>query len=84
MARPRPFQRSGEEELQGGHALLDGFGSQLTILNQVELELPDVVDTELIGRLFEITGKLLHRADVGVYGTLSVIATLEFFQHHFA
>jgi hypothetical protein len=36
----------------------------------------------LIERLVEILGKIPQGASVGFYGTLSVIATLEFLQHH--
>jgi hypothetical protein len=31
-----------------------------------------------------VTREILDRLDVAVYGSLSVITTLEFFEHHFA
>jgi hypothetical protein len=31
-----------------------------------------------------VKGKLSHGTQVAVYGTLSVITTLEFLEHHFA
>jgi hypothetical protein len=47
-----------EEELDGGHSLLDRIGCQLSIAEQVELELPDVVRPESIGRTLEVLGEL--------------------------
>src|ERR1039457_6790933 len=40
--------------------------------------------TELVGRTLKITREVLDRLDVAVSGSLSVIATLEFLEHHFA
>jgi hypothetical protein len=48
------------------------------------LVLADVLRSEPIRRAPEITREILDRLDVAVYGSLSVITTLEFFKHHFA
>jgi len=48
------------------------------------LILPDVLGTELVGRLVEILRELAHDADVSCCGTMRVITTLEFLQHLFA
>jgi hypothetical protein len=48
------------------------------------LVLADVLRSELIRRAPEVTDKILNRLDVAVYGSLSVITTLEFLEHHFA
>jgi hypothetical protein len=63
---------------------LHGAGIQLLLLKQVGLILAQVMWTEPVGRLMEMPGEFLDDPDVGFYGTLSVITTLEFFQHHFA
>ena len=39
---------------------------------------------ELVGRLVEVLGEILHDSQVPFYGTLSIITTLEFLQHHFS
>jgi hypothetical protein len=48
------------------------------------LLLADVLRSVPIRRAPEITREILDRLKVAVYGTLSVITTLEFFEHHFA
>src|ERR1035441_6444004 len=50
----------------------------------MRLVLTDVLRTELVGRALKITREVLDRLDVAVSGSLSVIATLEFLEHHFA
>src|ERR1035438_10197508 len=50
----------------------------------MRLVLADVLRSELIRRAPEVTREILDRLDVAVYGSLSVITTLEFFEHHFA
>ena len=37
-----------------------------------------------VGRGLEMLGESLYRFQVCLYGSLGVISTLEFFQHHFA
>jgi hypothetical protein len=39
---------------------------------------------ELVGRALEVTREIFDRLDVAVSGSLSVITTLEFLEHHFA
>src|SRR5579872_2154143 len=73
-----------EEEMHGRHALLDGSGCQFAVADQVELKLADVLRPQLIGRSPEMLGELPQCVDVGYYGTLSVITTLELLQHHFS
>ena len=78
------LQRLHVEEAQRGHMLLDRAPLQLLRLKQVGLILTQVVRTELVGWLLEMVGEFLYHLDVGFHGTLSVITTLEFLQHHFA
>ena len=43
-----------------------------------------MVSTQLIWRTMEVPGEILHDLQVSVYGSLRVITTLEFLQHHFS
>ena len=54
----RTLEGSSEEKLDRGHPLFDGVDRQLPVADQVQLELTDVFRPELIGRAFEISGKL--------------------------
>jgi hypothetical protein len=49
-----------------------------------ERQLANVVRSELIRRAPKVPRKILDRLDVAVDGSLSVITTLEFFEHRFA
>ena len=64
--------------------LLHGASIQLLLLKQIGLILAQVLRTEPVGRLMEMAGECLDDPNLGSYGTLSVITTLEFLQHHFA
>jgi hypothetical protein len=48
------------------------------------LILADVVRSQLVRRAVKVKGKLGNCTQVTVYGSLSVITTLEFLEHHFA
>ncbi len=78
-----PFQRLVEEEAESGHVLLHGARIELLVLKQVRLVLAQMVGSELVGSLMEVLGEVLHDSQVAFYGTLGVITTLEFLQHHF-
>src|ERR1700684_1436142 len=54
------------------------------VAEQIRLVLADVLRSELIRWAPEITREIFDRLDVAVYGSLSVITTLEFLEHHFA
>lgn len=71
-------------EAERGHMLLHRAGVQLLLLKQVGLILAQVLRTELVGPLMEMVGEFLDHPNVGFYGTLSVITTLEFLQHYSA
>ena len=62
----------------------DGADAHLPLLQQVHLVAADLFRAELIRGTMEMFGKGLHRVQVVLYGSLRVIATLEFFQHHLA
>src|SRR5204863_2938758 len=72
------------EEPQRREPLCHGGRSELSLAEQICLVLADVLRSQLIRRAPKVTRKILDRLDVAVYGSLSVITTLEFFEHHFA
>ena len=85
----------GGEEIEEMHelseaGLLDEFFvfleqvGMMAVLEQMHLPGPDVLRPQLVGRLVEVLGEGLHRPDVRLYGSLRVITTLEFLQHHFS
>jgi hypothetical protein len=45
------------------------------------LVLPDVLQTEPVGWTVKMPGEVLDRANVGMNGARSVVATLQLFQH---
>src|ERR1035437_2948690 len=75
------FQRLVEEEAESGHVLLHRARIELLVLKQVGLILAKMIGSELVGRLMEVLGEVLHDSQVPFYGTLGVITTLEFLQH---
>jgi hypothetical protein len=76
-----PLKRFHEEEPQGT-VLHHSAGIQLPLAKQMGLEYPHVLGAEPIGLLVEIRSQLLNRADVSAHGTLGIVSTLEFLQHH--
>jgi hypothetical protein len=48
------------------------------------LILADVFQFSLVRRAVKVKGKLGNDTQVTGYGSLSIITTLEFFEHHFA
>jgi hypothetical protein len=78
------MQRFHEEEAQRGALLLDGASGELAVLEQVGLIGPDVFRPKLVWALPEVSRELLNGVDVGSYGILGVITTLELIQHHFS
>ena len=60
------------------------FQRFLSVLEQVKLVLSDVLRPQLVRWTMEKVGVVLHNSDVGFYGKLSIISTLEFLQHQSA
>ena len=79
-----PFQCLVEEEPESGHVLLHRARIELLVLKQVGLVLAQMFGAELVGRLVEVFGKILHDSQGAFYGTLGIGTTLEFLQHHFS
>jgi len=82
IQRLPPFQGLVEEEAESSHVLLDRACIELLVLEQMRLVLAQVFRSELVGRLVEVLGEVLHDSQVPFYGTLGLITTLEFLQHH--
>jgi hypothetical protein len=81
---PGFLDRLRVEEPQSRKSLRHRGCSQLSLTEQIRLVLANVLRSELIRRAVKVTRKILNRLDVAVDGSLSVITTLEFFEHHFA
>jgi hypothetical protein len=81
---PGFLDRLRVEEPQSRRSLRHGGGGQLSLAEQIRLVLANVLRSELIRRAVKVPRKILNRLDVAVDSSLSVITTLEFFEHHFA
>jgi len=53
-------------------------------VEQVRLPRADMFKSETIGLCVEVFRKCLYCVEVSAYGSLRVIPTLEFLQHHFS
>src|SRR5271163_2339951 len=77
-----PAQRLDEEKTDRKGAAFDGSRRKLALAKQIRLVLADMRRAKPFGRTMKVPRKVLHRIDVGTYGALRVVATLEFIQHH--
>src|SRR3954463_6777467 len=75
--RVHSFQRFAEEETQRRRMQADGANAQFALLEQVHLIGTKVFFAQFIRRTMEVLGEVLHDFQVGVYGSLRVITTLE-------
>jgi len=82
--RPAAFEHRHIEEAQGGQSHGDAGGLQLLHAEEVNLVIADVVEAELVGGAVEMSSELLDCEQVRFSGSLSIITTLEFIEHHFA
>ena len=81
---PRLLEGFDEPEAPSREALGDTTGSQLPLAEPRGLLLAEVLGAQLIRRSVEVAGEIRDRTEIAAGGTLSVIATLEFFEHHLA
>lgn len=72
------------EEAKGRHLHHDRLRFELALFDEVQLVLAYVLPAELLGRVMEVFGESPDTRDIGVCGSLRVIAELEFLKHHFA
>src|SRR5271157_82582 len=81
---PRLFERLDVEEPQRTQISRHRTRRQLPLCEQVRLILPNVLRAQAIGRAPEMSSESFNLANVIPCGSLGVITTLEFFQHHFS
>ena len=81
---PGPLERLDVEEAQGAEMVGHRTGSQFVQGEELRLVLADVLRSQAIGRAVEVLGEPLNEANVTSCGSLRVMTSLEFFQHHFA
>ena len=78
---PGHFKRDQIEELQGGNALIDGFGGKLAFVEEVKLILADGLDVEKLGAHAEVLGESGDHSDVVLLGAGCQVAQLHIFDH---
>src|SRR5436853_5861309 len=81
---PGPLERLDVKEAQGAEMVGHRTGSQFVPGEELRLVLADVLRSKAIGRAVEVLGEPLDEANVTPRGSLRIMTTLEFFQHHFA
>src|SRR6266446_5822872 len=62
----------------------NGARRQLALLEQFCLIFANLLRAQTVWRTLEASREIFHYTDVTAYGSFSVIATLEFLQHHFS
>ena len=70
------------EEAQGTEMIGHRTGSQFVRGEELGLVLADVLRSQAIGRAVEVLSKAPDEANVTLCGSLRVMTSLEFFQHH--
>jgi len=81
---PGPLERLDVEEAQGAEMVGHRTGSQFVQGEELCLVLADVLRSQAIGRAVEVLSEPLDQTNVTSRGTLRVMTSLEFLQHHFA
>ena len=81
---PGFLDRLRVEEPQSREPLRHSGRGQLSLPEQIRLLFADVLRSERIGWTSKVTGKIFDGLDLAVDGSLSVITTREFFEHHSA
>jgi len=81
---PGPLERLDVEEAQGAEMVGHRTGSQFVHGEELGLVLANVLRSQAIGRAVEVLGEPLDQANVTLCGSLRVMTSLEFLQHHFA
>ena len=81
---PGPLERLDVEEAQGAEMVGYRAGSQFAHGEELRLVLANMSRSQAIGRAVEVLGEPLDEANVTLCGSLRVMTSLEFLQHHFA
>src|ERR1035437_2173651 len=77
------MQNLAVEETERGRMHTDGLRVQLALV-QMQLVLPNLQRAEVIGRTVKVLGEPPDSVNVRPYGSLGVIAALEFLERHFS
>jgi hypothetical protein len=72
------------EESESRQALPNRGRCQLLFLEKLGLVFANMPRAQAVGGKMESSRKIFNGADVTTYGSLCIITTLEFLQHHFA
>src|SRR5713101_3006486 len=81
---PALLESLGIEEPQSRKIYRNGARRQLALLEQFCLIFANLLQAQTVWRTLEASREIFHYTDVTAYGSFSVIATLEFLQHHFS
>ena len=84
LHHPGALERFQKKEAQRGQLLGHANGLQFAVREEMGLVMPDVLQSQTVGRRFEILSELLDGAQVNPSRNLGHIATLEFLQHRFS
>jgi len=74
----------GVEESESCKALSNRARCQFLFLEEFGLVFANMARSQAVRRKVESSREIFDGADVGIYGSLGVITTLEFLQHHFS
>ncbi len=72
------------EEAEGGDGLVEEAPGDTLVLDEVELELTQVVGSEVLGGALEMVGEATDAGDVGFGGAWRIVAAGEFFEQALA
>src|ERR1700726_1358621 len=81
---PRPLESFCVEKSERREALPNRACCQFLFLEEFGLVFANMARSQAVRRKVESSREIFDGADVTIYGSLSVIATLEFLQHHFS
>ena len=69
------------EESEGTHGLVEGTPGNLLFIDQIELIITNVLQSQLVGRLAEVGAELIDVIGVGVDGAVGEVADAHIFGH---
>jgi hypothetical protein len=81
---PGLLESLGIEKPESRQMLRNGARRQFALLKQLGLVFANVSRPQAVRRTVEASSKIFDCADVMACGSLCVVTTLEFLQHHFA
>src|SRR5512137_1490111 len=79
---PGPVQSLDEEEPQSGQVLIHGVGGQFSVGEQVSLEYPDVLQTQLVWGTVEMQSEFFNSSDIALARRFGIVPSHQLFDHH--